>query len=37
MEENDLRDLESIFAQVEDPRMERIKLHLLLFDLLRQL
>ena len=27
MEENDLRDLESIFAQVEDPRMERTKLH----------
>jgi len=23
MEENDLRDLESMFAQVEDPRMER--------------
>jgi hypothetical protein len=27
MEENDLQDLESIFAQVEDPRMERTKLH----------
>jgi predicted transposase YbfD/YdcC len=27
MEANDLRDLESIFAQVEDPRMERTKLH----------
>jgi len=27
MEENDRRDLESIFAQVEDPRMERTKLH----------
>ena len=27
MEENDLRDLESIFAQVEDPRMERTKRH----------
>ena len=27
MEENDLRDLESLFAQVEDPRMERTKLH----------
>jgi predicted transposase YbfD/YdcC len=27
MEENDLRDLESIFAQVEDPRMERTKLY----------
>lgn len=27
MEENDLRDLESIFAQVEDPRQERTKLH----------
>jgi predicted transposase YbfD/YdcC len=27
MEKNDLRDLESIFAQVEDPRMERTKLH----------
>jgi len=27
MEENDLRDLGSIFAQVEDPRMERTKLH----------
>jgi hypothetical protein len=27
MEVNDLRDLESIFAQVEDPRMERTKLH----------
>ncbi len=27
MEENDLRDLESVFAQVEDPRMERTKLH----------
>jgi predicted transposase YbfD/YdcC len=27
MEENDLRDLESLFAHVEDPRMERTKLH----------
>jgi hypothetical protein len=27
MEENDLRDLESVFAQVEDPRIERTKLH----------
>ncbi len=27
MQEKDLRDLESIFAQVEDPRMERTKLH----------
>ena len=27
MEENDLRDLENIFAQVEDPRLERTKLH----------
>ncbi len=27
MEVNNLRDLESIFAQVEDPRMERTKLH----------
>lgn len=27
MEANDLRDLESIFAQVEDPRMEGTKLH----------
>jgi len=27
MEENDLRDLERIFAQVEDPRMERTRLH----------
>jgi predicted transposase YbfD/YdcC len=27
MEENDWRDLESIFAQVEDPRIERTKLH----------
>jgi DDE_Tnp_1-associated len=27
MEERDLRDLETIFAQVEDPRMERTKLH----------
>jgi predicted transposase YbfD/YdcC len=27
MEENNLRDLESIFAQVEDPRVERTKLH----------
>jgi predicted transposase YbfD/YdcC len=27
MEEKDLRDLERIFAQVEDPRMERTKLH----------
>ena len=27
MEENALRDLESIFAQVQDPRMERTKLH----------
>ncbi len=27
MEDNELRDLESIFAQVEDPRMDRTKLH----------
>jgi predicted transposase YbfD/YdcC len=27
MEGNELRDLESIFAQVEDPRVERTKLH----------
>ena len=27
MEEKELRDLESIFAQVEDPRVERTKLH----------
>src|SRR5258706_5568730 len=27
MKDNDLRDLESIFAQVEDPRMDRTKLH----------
>src|SRR2546428_11130929 len=27
MEVNELRDVESIFAQVEDPRMERTKLH----------
>src|ERR1700730_1342890 len=27
MEERDLRDLETIFAQVEDPRMDRTKLH----------
>ena len=27
MEENKRRDLESLFAQVEDPRMERTKLH----------
>lgn len=27
MGEKDLRDLERIFAQVEDPRMERTKLH----------
>lgn len=27
MKENDLRDRERIFAQVEDPRMERTKLH----------
>jgi predicted transposase YbfD/YdcC len=27
MEENDLRDLKSLFAQVDDPRMERTKLH----------
>lgn len=27
MEEKDLRDLESLFVQVEDPRMERTKLH----------
>jgi hypothetical protein len=27
MEENDLRDLESLFAQVQDPRLERTKLH----------
>src|SRR6266576_4871399 len=27
MEEKELRDLETIFAQVEDPRMERTKRH----------
>ncbi len=27
MEENDRRDLESLFAQVEDPRVERTKRH----------
>jgi predicted transposase YbfD/YdcC len=27
MEENDLRDLESLFAQVEDPRIERTERH----------
>jgi predicted transposase YbfD/YdcC len=27
MEANDLRDMESLFAQVEDPRMERTRLH----------
>jgi predicted transposase YbfD/YdcC len=27
MEDNELRDLESIFAQVEDPRKDRTKLH----------
>ena len=27
MEERDLRDLETIFAQVEDPRIERTKGH----------
>src|SRR5260370_33380439 len=27
MEENDQRDLESLFAQVQDPRLERTKLH----------
>src|SRR2546425_1480860 len=27
MEVNELRDVESIFAQVEDPRMDRTKLH----------
>lgn len=27
MEERDLRSLETIFAQVEDPRMDRTKLH----------
>src|SRR5258708_32836900 len=27
MEENNLRDLESLVAQMEDPRMERTKLH----------
>ncbi len=27
MEERELPDLETIFAQVEDPRMERTKLH----------
>lgn len=27
VEENDWRDLESLFAQVEDPRMERTRLH----------
>src|SRR5947199_1440281 len=29
MEERQLRDLETIFAQVEDPRLERTKRHLL--------
>ena len=27
MEENDQRDLESLFAQVQDPRLERTQLH----------
>jgi hypothetical protein len=27
MQENDQRDLESLFAQVQDSRMERTKLH----------
>ena len=27
MEERDVRDLETIFAQVEDPRIERTKRH----------
>jgi hypothetical protein len=27
MEEIELRDLETIFAQVEDPRLERTKQH----------
>ena len=27
MEERELRDLETIFAQVEDPRVERTKRH----------
>jgi hypothetical protein len=27
MEEHNLRDLENMFAQVEDPRLERSKLH----------
>ncbi len=27
MEENDLQDLENLFAQVQDPRMERTRLH----------
>src|SRR6516162_10780870 len=27
LEERDLRDLETMFAQVEDPRIERTKLH----------
>lgn len=27
MEENDLRDWESLFAHMEDPRLERTKLH----------
>jgi len=27
MEEKDVRDLETLFAQVEDPRVERTKLH----------
>lgn len=27
MEEVDLRDLESLFSQVEDPRVERTKYH----------
>ena len=27
MEENNQRDLESLFAQVQDPRLERTRLH----------
>ena len=27
MEENDRRDLDSLFAQVEDPRLKQSKLH----------
>jgi hypothetical protein len=37
MEDNELRDLESLFAQVEDPRMERTKLHRLRDIIIRNL